>query len=91
LVVLPSARIIPCAPGPESTRIYRVQAGSYKSAANARAAFDRLNNAGFRAFYERFGDNYRVVISGVPASGIQMVACRLGAAGFPEIWIRPEN
>jgi rare lipoprotein A len=88
---LPPARIIPCAPCPESTRIYRVQAGSYKSAANARAAFDRLNSAGFRASYERFDGNYRVVISGVPASEIQAVACRLGAAGFREIWIRPEN
>ncbi|MDR1948920.1 MAG: SPOR domain-containing protein [Spirochaetaceae bacterium] len=88
---LPSARIIPCAPDPESTRVYRVQVGSYKSASHARAAFDRLNGAGFHAAYERFGDNYRVVIPGVPAADIQDTARRLGAAGFSEIWIRPER
>jgi hypothetical protein len=59
--------------------------------ANARAAFDRVNGAGFRAAYERFGGGYRIVVSGIPASGIHAAACRLGAAGFPEIWIRPEN
>jgi cell division septation protein DedD len=90
-VVLPPARIIPGAPDPECALVYRVQVGSYKSVANARAAFDRLNNAGFRAAYERFNGSYRVVISGVPASGIPAAARRLGAAGFSEIWIRPEN
>jgi rare lipoprotein A len=90
-VVLPAARIIPGVPNPESTLVYRIQAGSYKSVVNARAAFDRLNSAGFRAAYERFNDSYRVVVSGVPASGIRAAARRLGAAGFAEIWIRPEN
>jgi cell division protein FtsN len=91
LAVLPPARIIPRAPCAEDARAYRVQAGSYRSAANALAAYDRLNGAGFRAAYERFGGNYRVVIAGVPAVCIPETARRLGAAGFPEIWIRPEN
>ena len=89
--VLPPARIIPAAPDPECALVYRVQVGSYKSMANARAAFDRLNGAGFRAAYERFDGGYRIVLSGIPASGIHAAARRLGAAGFPEIWIRPEN
>jgi cell division septation protein DedD len=87
----PPARIIPCAPDPENAHVYRVQVGSYKSVSHARAAFDRLNGAGFNAAYERFGDNYRVVISGVPAAGIQAAARRLGAAGFSEVWIRLEH
>ncbi|MDR0656571.1 MAG: septal ring lytic transglycosylase RlpA family protein [Treponema sp.] len=69
---------------------YRVQVGSFKNTKNAVETFDRLITLGFQPNYERYQDFYRVVISGVPAEDMQMVAERLGAGGFREALIREE-
>lgn len=69
---------------------YRVQVGSFKVTKNAVETFDRLITLGFQPNYERYQDFYRVVISGVPAEDMQMVAERLGAGGFREALIREE-
>jgi hypothetical protein len=54
-------------------------------------AFDRLVTLGFQPNYERYQDFYRVVISGVPAEDMELIAERLGAGGFREVLIREEH
>jgi rare lipoprotein A len=68
-----------------------VQVGSFENRNLARAAFDRLKNAGFNPSYEPYNNLFRVVIPGVRAADIPQVARRLGAAGFTSAWIRKEN
>ena len=68
-----------------------MQVGSYSNTALAQESYNRLESAGFRPAFERYGDLHRVVISGVRASDMTQVAQRLGAAGFAEVWIRQEN
>jgi hypothetical protein len=46
---------------------------------------------GFTPAYERYGDMYRVVLSGVRARDMPEVARLIGYAGFREILIREEN
>ena len=71
--------------------VYRVQVGAFARTALAMNCFNRLRSAGFSAAFERFGDMYRVVISGVKAYEIPAVARGLGNAGFETVWIRREN
>jgi cell division protein FtsN len=71
--------------------VYRVQVGAYKSTVNAREAFDHLVVLGFTPAFERYGEMYRVVLSGVRARDMPEVARLLGYAGFREIIIREEN
>jgi rare lipoprotein A len=77
-------------PPANGSRNYRVQIGAYRSTINAREVFDHLVNAGFNPAYERYGDVYRVVLSGVRAYDMNEVARLLGAAGFREVIIREE-
>jgi len=94
-VVLPSGRttvvVYPRNYIPAPHGVYRVQVGTFARTGLARNCFDRLRSAGFSAAFERFGDMYRVVISGVRAAEMPAVAQRLGDAGFEAIWIRREN
>ncbi|MDR1178169.1 MAG: septal ring lytic transglycosylase RlpA family protein [Spirochaetaceae bacterium] len=83
------ARIIP---GPaESSKIYRLQVGSYKLPRNAVDAFERLKSAGLEPAYEQYGEMYRVVLVGVRGNDIQSMASTLGRAGFSEVLIREER
>jgi cell division protein FtsN len=70
--------------------VYRVQVGAFLLTGNARRAFDRLQNAGFRPAVELNGGYYRVVIPGVKAADMSGVIDRLGSAGFREAWLREE-
>jgi rare lipoprotein A len=74
-----------------SNKRYRLQVGSYKIPGNAAAAFDRLKNAGLEPAYERYEEYYRVVLAGVPAENVPVIAEKLGAAGFREALIREER
>jgi cell division protein FtsN len=78
-------------PPANSNRIYRVQVGAYKSTANAREVFDHLAVLGFTPAYERHGDMYRVVLSGIRARDMPEAARLIGYAGFREILIREED
>jgi cell division protein FtsN len=78
-------------PPANSYYIYRVQVGAYKSTQNAKDAFDRLVVLGFTPAYERVGELYRVVLSGVRGQDMLEVARLLGYAGFREVIIREEN
>jgi rare lipoprotein A len=85
------ATIVPAMPPLGTGARYRVQVGSFKLTRNAVEAFDKLVTLGFQPNYERYEDYYRVVISGVPAEDLTMIAERLGAGGFREAIIREEH
>jgi rare lipoprotein A len=74
----------------DSGKIYRLQVGSFKVARNAVEAFDKLKNAGLQPAYERFGEYFRVVLAGVPASAVPSTAEKILAAGFQEALVREE-
>ena len=87
----PSAKIVPKMPDPRGKGMYRVQVGAFSSTIFAQESYDRLKNAGFSPAFERHGNLYRVVITGIKASEMANVAQRLGSAGFSEAWVREEN
>jgi cell division protein FtsN len=78
-------------PQADGYHIYRIQVGAYKGAQNAKEVFDRLTALGFVPAYERSGELYRVVLSGVRSQDVAEVARILGAAGFREVIAREEN
>lgn len=83
--------VIPGIPPAGTGKYYRLQVGSYKAARYALAAFDKLKTLGLTPAYERYGEYYRVVLSGVKAEEVPSLTERLGTAGFPEILIREER
>jgi rare lipoprotein A len=91
VVVKPPAVIHGAKVNAASNKTYRVQVGAYKVPKNAVDAFNKLKNAGLNPSYERNGDLYRVVLSGVRAADIQSVAQKLGQAGFAEVLLREER
>jgi cell division septation protein DedD len=74
----------------KSGAIYRVQIGSYKEARNALAAFELLKAAGLNPLYERHGDFFRVVLSGIPSAEMAAVLRKVQTAGFNEPLLREE-
>jgi cell division protein FtsN len=78
-------------PNPSGRGVYRVQVGAFSNTAFAQEAYNRLRTAGFSPAFEQYNNVYRVVISGVRAVDMPLVAQRLGNAGFTEAWIRQEN
>ena len=85
-----AAEIKPALPLPGNGKVYRVQVGSYQIARNAVEAVDKLKAVGLNPGYEKNGDLYRVVLSGIRSEDVPAVAERLGAAGFREALIREE-
>jgi hypothetical protein len=71
--------------------IYRVQVGSFREARNALAAFDRLKGAGLNPVYERNGDYFRVVLSGIPSDEVNGVLQKIRTAGFADPLLREER
>jgi len=90
LYAAPPARIMGGIPPVGSSKSYRIQVGAYKVPRNAVDAFDKLKNAGLNPAYEKSGDFYRVVLSGLKANEIQPIAQTLGNIGFNEALIREE-
>jgi rare lipoprotein A len=76
---------------PTPNKVYRIQVGSYKVARNAVEAFDRLKNVGLNPVYERNGEYFRVVLSGIRSEDIESVTGRIGAAGFRDPLLREEH
>ncbi|MDR1986462.1 MAG: septal ring lytic transglycosylase RlpA family protein [Treponema sp.] len=85
-----AAEIKPSIPPPGTGKRYRIQVGAYKIVRNAMDVFDKLKNTGLNPAYERNGDYYRVVLAGINADDVQLVAEKLGSAGFREALIREE-
>jgi rare lipoprotein A len=78
-------------PKPGDTKRYRIQVGSYKMARNAVDAFDKLKNLGLNPAYERHEEFFRVVLAGVGADEVRLLAEKLGSAGFREALLREER
>jgi rare lipoprotein A len=78
-------------PAPAPNKVYRIQVGSYKIAKNAVDAFERLKKAGLNPVYERNGEFFRVVLSGIRAEDVESVTQRIGTAGFRDPLLRAEN
>jgi rare lipoprotein A len=72
-------------------KVYRIQVGSYKVARNAVEAYEKLKNAGLVPVYERNGEYFRVVLSGVRSEDVESVARKIGAAGFGQPLFRMEK
>ncbi|MDR0722013.1 MAG: septal ring lytic transglycosylase RlpA family protein [Treponema sp.] len=85
-----AAEIKPSIPPTGTGKRYRIQVGAYKIVRNAMDVFDKLKNTGLNPAYERNGDYYRVVLAGINADDVQLVAEKLGTAGFREALIREE-
>ena len=84
------AEIRPGIPPAGTDKRYRIQVGAYKVLRNAIDVFDKLKSTGLNPAYERNGEIYRVVLSGIRAEEVQTVAEKLGSAGFREALIREE-
>jgi rare lipoprotein A len=84
------AVIKPAAPPTGTNKRYRLQVGAFKTPKNAVAAFDKLKSIGLSPAYERSGEWYRVVLSGIKADDVRSIAEKIGQAGFPEALIREE-
>lgn len=84
------AEIKPAVPPAGTDKRYRIQVGAYRVLRNATEVFDRLKNIGLNPAYERNGEIYRVVLAGVKADDVQLIAEKLGGAGFQEALIREE-
>ncbi|MDR0707853.1 MAG: septal ring lytic transglycosylase RlpA family protein [Treponema sp.] len=85
-----SAVIKPAIPPTGTNKRYRLQIGAFRVPKNAVSVFEKLKNVGLSPAYERSGDLYRVVLSGIKADDVQAVAQKLGQAGFTEALIREE-
>jgi cell division protein FtsN len=83
--------IKPRLPDPASQEVYRVQVGSYADPQNAQVVAECLVRAGLSPAYEQYGQVWRVVIPGVSAQQVTVVAQHLGALGINEAWIRKEG
>jgi hypothetical protein len=87
----PAALIRGRIPEPGSANLYRLQVGSYSIPRNAVVSFERLRDSGLSPAYERYGNFYRVVLAGLRAADIPIIAQILGNAGFREAIIRQET
>jgi cell division protein FtsN len=85
----PAPAALPAAVKPN--KIYRIQVGSYKEARNALAAFERLKGAGLNPVYERNGEYFRVVLSGVPSEEISAALQKISSSGFRDPLLREER
>jgi hypothetical protein len=65
--------------------------GAFREEGNARAAYTRLVEAGFRPSYERYASYLRVVVGGIREVDLEDAARLFGAAGFPEVLFTEER
>jgi rare lipoprotein A (peptidoglycan hydrolase) len=81
-------QIIPSLPNPNTNKVYRLLVGTYPSVESAFRIYQQLQTAGFDVVQEQAGDMCKVFAAGIPASRVYYAAKRLGAIGFPQIWIQ---
>jgi cell division protein FtsN len=87
----PPAPVPPIQVRVKPNTIYRVQIGSFKEARNALTAFERLKEAGLSPVYERNGDFFRVVLSGIPSEEMAAILQKVQTAGFTDPLLREER
>jgi len=78
-------------PPVNSTKLYNIQVGSYKVAANAENAFNKLRSSGLNPVYENYSEYRRVALSGISAKNIPHILNIIRNAGFKEVWIKEEK
>ena len=71
-------------------KYYKVQVGAYKHPEYAVDAFEKLKRAGLNPAYERFGDYFRVVLTGIKQEELGTVSEKLRIVGFKEVLLREE-
>jgi len=81
-------QIIPGLPNPNTNKVYRLLVGTYPGVDSAFPVYQQLQAAGFEVVQEQAGDMCKVFAAGIPASRVYYAAKRLGAIGFPQIWIQ---
>jgi rare lipoprotein A len=86
-----AAAVLKPAISPIPNKLYRLQVGSYRIARNAVEAFEKLKNAGLNPAYERNGEFFRVVLSGVRGEDVRGAVEKISSAGFSEALIREER
>ena len=86
----PAAKIIGNMPPAESNKYYLLQVGAYKIPRNAINAREKLINAGLKPLVEKHGDFFRIVLAGISARDIPLIAQTLGDSGFREVLVREE-
>jgi rare lipoprotein A len=71
---------------------YRIQVGAYDpKKGNIGTVFDKLKSIGLNPAYEKVNEDlYRVVLAGINADDVPLIAEKLGSAGFWEALIREE-
>jgi cell division septation protein DedD len=72
-------------------RSYRLQVGAFRDEGRASSVFHRLESAGLKPAYERYGDLYRIVLVNIRGEDVGSVAITLGQAGFSEALARVEQ
>jgi basic membrane lipoprotein Med (substrate-binding protein (PBP1-ABC) superfamily) len=87
-VVVGELEIIPGYPNPNNGKIYRLQVGSFSSPEAAAKVAQLVKDAGFDVAQELSDYNYRVLVTGIPASAVYPAMQRLGAIGIGQIWVR---
>ena len=80
-------RVIGNIPRPDTGKLYQLQIGAFRLAANANNACVTLTNNGFTPQFERTGDLVRVFVV-VGAAEVRAAVNRLDRAGFREVIIR---
>jgi len=83
-------RFQPAIPEKATGKSYRVQVGAYKQPQHALDTYEKLKNVGLEPAYERYGDFYRVILSGLKQDELIGVSERLSRAGFKEALLREE-
>ena len=86
----PPAVILGGVPPTGSTKLYRLQVGAFKVQRNAIDAFEKLKKNGLSPAYEQSGEFYRVILTGLNAAEIPVIAQTLGNSGFREALIRED-
>jgi cell division protein FtsN len=81
-------RVIPALPNPDSSKIYRLQVGSYAVHNTAEKMAQRIRSAGLQAGIENYNLLKRVVVPGVRAADAWSIVQMLELLGFKEVWIR---
>jgi hypothetical protein len=81
-------RVIPGLPNPNSSKVYRLQVGTYTAHNTAEKAAQRVMSAGLHAGIESYNSLKRVVVPSVRAADVCSVVQMLEMLGFQEVWIR---
>jgi len=74
----------------EADRLYRIQVGAFREAANAEVALDTLRNAGLNPINENHMDYRRVILAGINTRHISSVLSIVYNSGFSNVWLREE-